>query len=109
LDLCNELLQLDPTLRGLDSEERYRRSIKLVELTLAEVNQCTANQTAELQDLLDKASAAVEAKVNRSRENEAAEGNLDLVAQLWQIRKKECKAAPLADSPLTLVLARMAQ
>ncbi len=109
LDLCNELLQLDPTLRGLDSAERYQRSVKLLDLTLAEVNKCTANQAPEVQDLLDKASAALDANVSHARENEAAEANLDLVAQLWQIRKKECKAAPPADSPLALVLARMAQ
>lgn len=109
LDLCNELLQLDPTVRGLDSEERYRRSVKLVELTLAEVNRCTANATAESQDLFGKAAEALAAKVRHGRENEAAEANVDLAAQLWQLRKKECKAAPPADSPLTLVLARMTQ
>jgi Tfp pilus assembly protein PilF len=109
LDLCNELLLLDPTVRGLDSAERYRRSVKLVELTLAEVNRCTASETPEVQELFDKAKTALEAKVKPARENETAEANLDLVAQLWQIRKKECKAAPAADSPLTLVLARMAQ
>jgi Tfp pilus assembly protein PilF len=109
LDLCNELLQLDPTVRGLNSEERYLRSVRLVELTLEEVHKCTANDAPELQDLFSKANAALEPKASRTRENEAAEANLDLVAQLWQVRKKECKAAPAADSPLTLVLARMAQ
>jgi tetratricopeptide (TPR) repeat protein len=109
LELCNELLLLDPTLRGLDAEERYRRSVKLVELTLAEVNKCTANNTPELQALFDKAAVAMETKVKPAHQNEAAEANLDLAAQLWQLRKKECKAVPAADSPLTLVLTRMAQ
>jgi Flp pilus assembly protein TadD len=109
LDLCNELLLLDPTIRGLDSGERYRRSVKLVELTLSEVNKCTANQTLELQGLFEKAAAAIAAKVKIARQNEAAEANLDLAVQLWQLRKKECKSKPAPDSPLTLVLARMAQ
>ena len=33
LDLCNNLLMLDPTVRGLGPAERFRRSLKLVELT----------------------------------------------------------------------------
>jgi hypothetical protein len=41
LDGCNELLTLDPTIRGLGPMERFRRSLKLIELTLDETMQCS--------------------------------------------------------------------
>jgi tetratricopeptide (TPR) repeat protein len=106
---CDELLLLDPTLRGIDSEERFRRSVRLVELTSEEVSQCAAqSQTPETQALLDKAASAGKPRLSILRQSEASEANLDLAEQLWQARKKECKA-PVEDSPLALVLARMAQ
>ncbi len=109
LDLANELLTLDPTLRGLGQEERFRRSVKLVELTGAEAGQCAGgNPAPDLQALLDTAEEAVNPRVSAARQSDAAESNLDLAEQLWAARK-ECKPPPPADSPLALVMARIAQ
>ena len=110
LDICNELLMLDPTTRGLGPVERFARSLKLVELTLGETSQCIGlNPSAELQGLLDEAAKALKAHVSAAHQSEVSEANLDLAEQLWQARKKECKSPPAADSPLALVLARLAQ
>jgi len=110
LDECNELLQLDPTMRGIRPDERYRRSVRLVQLTSAEVSECAAqSQAPETKQLLDNAGAALKARVNAAQQSEASETNLDLAEQLWQTRKKECKMPAPSDSPLALVLARMAQ
>jgi tetratricopeptide (TPR) repeat protein len=109
LELCNELLTLDPTLRGLGHEERFRRSLKLVELTEGESSQCAGpNPAPELQGLLDVAAKALKAHVSAARQSDASESNLDLAEQLWA-RRKECKPPPATDSPLALVLARIAQ
>jgi tetratricopeptide (TPR) repeat protein len=106
---CDELLLLDPTLRGIDSDERFRRSVRLVELTSEEVSQCAAQrQTPETQALLDQAASARKPRLSNVRQSEASEANLDLAEQLWQARKRECKG-PVADTPLALVLAKMAQ
>lgn len=110
LDLCNELLRLDPTLRGLGPAERFHRSLKLVELTLDETRQCAGqNPSTELQGLLDGAGKALKARVRAAHESEVSESDLDLAEQLWQARRKECKSPPAMESPLTLVLARLAQ
>ena len=110
LDVCNELLMLDPTIRGLRPAERFGRSLKLVELTVNEARQCIGpNPSPELQGLLDTAATALKAHVSAAHESEASESNLDLAEQLWQARKKECKSPPGVDSPLALVLARLAQ
>lgn len=110
LDVCNELLMLDPTTRGLGPAEHFRRSLKLVELALDETNECIGqNPSPELRELLDKAGKALKAHVSAARQSDASESNLDLAEQLWQVRKRECKQPPTAESPLALVLARLSQ
>jgi tetratricopeptide (TPR) repeat protein len=110
LDICNELLVLDPTTRGLSPVERFSRSLKLVEFTLGETSQCIGqNPSPHLRGLLDEAARALKAHVSAAHQTEVSESNLDLAEQLWQARKKECKSPPAADSPLALVLARLAQ
>jgi tetratricopeptide (TPR) repeat protein len=111
LEACSQLLELDPMLRGLSARERYSRSLKLVELTLGEVNQCQAQTPpADLQPLVEKASAALKASIPEARQNDASEANLDIAEQLWQMRKKEeCSAPADANRPLALVLARLTQ
>ena len=90
--------------------ERFSRSLKLVELTLGETSRCIGqNPSPELQGLLDEAAKALKAHVSAAHQSEVADSNLDLAEQLWQARKKECKSPPAADSPLALVLARLAQ
>jgi len=110
LDLASELLALDPSLRGLTPDERFQRSLKLVQLTLDDARQCAgANPSPDLQPLLEKADGALKAKINAAHQSEAAESDLDLAEQLWQARRKDCKLLPDANSPLALVLARLAQ
>ncbi len=91
LELCSQLLALDPTLRGLSPAERLNRSRKLVELAGEEVSKCVA---------------AGSLNQNAGR---VTESNLDLAEELWQARAKECKSQPLADDPLALVMARLAR
>jgi tetratricopeptide (TPR) repeat protein len=109
LDVCNELLMLDPTVRGLGPVERFHRSLKLLDLTLDETSQCTGrNPSPELRGLLGQAGKALKARVSAARQSEVSESNLDLAEHLWQARGKECKPSPATDSPLALVLARLA-
>jgi hypothetical protein len=110
LDLCDQLLQLDPTLRGLNADERWRRSVALVEFVQNDVGACLKpDSPPELQELATKADAAVKAHVNPAHESEASEANLDLAEQLWQVRKKDCQPPASSDSALALVLKRLAR
>jgi tetratricopeptide (TPR) repeat protein len=110
LDFSNELLRLDPTIRDLSAAERFRRSLKLVELTLDEIRSCIGpNPSQELRGLLDKVAKALAVHVGVAHKNEVSESNLDLAEQLWQARKKECKSPPDGNTPLALVLARLTQ
>jgi tetratricopeptide (TPR) repeat protein len=105
LDLCDELLTLDPTVRGLDPADRLSRSRKLLKLTVDDATQCAGqNPTAEMRVLLDAA-----AKNLKARGSATAESNLDLIEQLWQLRGEDCTQPPVKDSPLALVLGRLAR
>jgi tetratricopeptide (TPR) repeat protein len=110
LDVCTELLQLDPTLRGLGPAERFHRSLKLLDLTMTRTRPCLGpDSSPQLQEMLDQGRKALEARVSAAHQSEVAENNLDLAEQLWQAGRKECTPPPAADSPLALVLARLAQ
>jgi tetratricopeptide (TPR) repeat protein len=110
LEVCDELLMLDPTMRGLGPQERFQRSLKLVDLTLDQTKSCIGqNPSSQVQELLDRAGKTLAAHVSASRQSEASESNLDLAEQLWQVRRQECTPIPPADSALALVLARLAQ
>jgi Flp pilus assembly protein TadD len=110
LEVCTELLQLDPMLRGLTAEARFRRSLQLVQLTLNEINACgVRDSSADLKQLLDRANSSLTAKVAAARLSEVAEANLDIAEQVWLARKKECRTPPDPNGPLALVLARLTQ
>jgi type IV pilus assembly protein PilF len=91
LELCRELLALDPTLRGLNTAERLKRSRKLVELAGEQLSRCVA-------------AGSFNQKAGR-----VTESNVDLAEEIWQARAKECKSQPAADDPLALVMARLAR
>jgi Flp pilus assembly protein TadD len=110
LDLCNELLTLDPTLRGLDPADRLSRSRKLLELTVEDATQCAGqNPSAEMRVLLDDAAKTLKSGPYAGHQGAVAESNLDLAEQLWQFRGKDCTQPPLKNSPLALVLERLAR
>jgi tetratricopeptide (TPR) repeat protein len=56
LDLCNELLMLDPTMRGLGPLERFSGASSLSSLRPDQTSQCIGqNPSPQLQELLDQA------------------------------------------------------
>ncbi len=110
LDLCHELLQLDPTIRGLDSNERWRRSQTLVQLVDQDVSSCLREDSPpDLKEWEAKAAAVLKVPPKRHEPGETFETNVDLAEQLWQIRQKECQPKASEDSALALVLQRVAR
>jgi|SRR5581483_706266 len=107
LELCEQILSLDPTRRGLPVAERYRRSVKLVAAALDEAKSCLANSPdPAAQATLNAAARAIQAKAPESRQSAAVEPNLDLAEQLWRIREKQC---PAEAGALALVLSKIAR
>jgi cellulose synthase operon protein C len=113
LALAQQVIGLDPTQRGLGSEERYRRSVELLDLTLQAADSCLgADPAGGNQGTVDSARTALAAPRRRRSTgwHEAVEVNLDLAERLWGLRRSECPALPTAaEEPLALVLERVAQ
>jgi tetratricopeptide (TPR) repeat protein len=108
LKLCERILDLDPTRRGLDPVERFQRSLKLVELSLASLSECAASASSQPAELMDRAKKALKARIPHSER--ATEANLDLAEELWQARRSQCpQAVSPAEQPIAAVLARMSQ
>lgn len=109
INLCNQILTLDPTRRGLDQEERLRRSRALLQMTLDAALPCFGTTPSPSSaDLLDSARKSLQARAVPNRRDESAEASLDLAEKLWQARNAAC-SAPSANDPLALVMARAAR
>lgn len=101
LELCVQVLALDPMRRGIGPAEQRQRSRKLVELALEEARRCAgATPPQPLAELMEKAR----------KPRADIDANLDLAERLWQARHAECGAATSpADQALALVMAKLAQ
>ena len=104
------VIDLDPTRRGLSSEERYRRSVELLRLTLGVVQSCLSRAGAN-QVVVDSARVALGAVVRRPGERASGvDHNLDLAERLWELKQEQCPAPPVGEEePVSLVLERLAQ
>ena len=114
LKLCEQIVATDPTIRGLNSAERYRRSERLVEETLGVLEQCMASHgdaaTADsVRELLDSAHQSIARRQRPPFYADAAERNNSLAEQLWTTREKVCGAASGANEPLERVLSHISR
>jgi cytochrome c-type biogenesis protein CcmH/NrfG len=78
LELTSEILTLDPNMRGLNTAERYRRSVELVQRAAAISSNC------ELGPLTDEVHAAISARVRSKDYETATDKNINLAQQLWR-------------------------
>ena len=112
LALVRRVIELDPTQRGIGSEEEYRRSVELLGLTLEATDSCLTANAATSLGVVDSARAAVIARPYRStgRGHAAVEANIDLAERLWELRRAQCPAgSSAAEEPMALVLERLRQ
>jgi tetratricopeptide (TPR) repeat protein len=110
VELCEQILALDPTRRGLSPGDRYQRSLRLVGLALDQVNRCAPPADPAGQQQRDAADKVLKTKLPASRQSAAIESNLDLAEQLWTAHGRQCSSTPPAsEDALSLVLAKIAQ
>jgi tetratricopeptide (TPR) repeat protein len=97
LTLCSEVLALDPMRRGIGTDERLRRSAKMVKIASDALARCGV--------------PLPEIKTQRGLPPaEAMDENLRLAEDLWKTRERQCRQPASADEePLRLVLARISQ
>jgi tetratricopeptide (TPR) repeat protein len=111
LDLCDQVLELDPMRRGLSPEEQYRRSRTLVERVLDDLNRCLGGAASgPARELIKTAQDSLKKPVTPARRSTAFDANLLWADRLWEVRKSDCKQAMgTSEQSLALVLAMPAR
>lgn len=113
LQLAGMLAGLDPTPRGLSSEEKYRRSLRILGWAQEDLEKRIQTQGAEpnagQQALLERAENLMgEQPVQVT--NELSEGVLGLAERIWQTRLSAGGSATTPDEePLRLIFMKLAQ
>jgi thioredoxin-like negative regulator of GroEL len=111
LELLNTVTALDPTPRQLPTAEKYRRSLAILDLARASLEQCTTKDTGsrsgDVEQLLANADAAAKNRGVRVT-NELAEAALSLAEKIWHERLTACGAAGTNDEALRLIMEKLA-
>lgn len=113
VEVSSTLYALDPTARRLTSVEKYRRSLRILDLARSELEACiakhpTATSDNNAQQLLTSANDTVKEKAPAAITNELAEHVLGLAEEMFQSRGKLC-GAPDNDDLLGLIMQKVAQ
>jgi CIC family chloride channel protein len=108
LAFTEQVLAVDPAIRGLPASERYRRSRKLMESALGSLDQCLAGKISatpeDVRNLADDArKALLQHRAPRSF-IEGADANVERAAKLWQVRIRLCGAPADSESALALAI-----
>jgi len=107
-EICGKVLALDPTLAGVPSAERFRRSRELLQQVLGEVMLC-AKADAGNDDAVRAAQLALAGHRRPDSYSDAADANEATARLLWTERLKLCSASPAADAAVTLVMRKLAR
>jgi tetratricopeptide (TPR) repeat protein len=108
-EVCDEILGLDPTLRGLASTERFRRSETLVRLILARMDACEPDRSQWPNSVVEAATAARTVLSHKRAPRSfaaAADRNILEATTLWAECLKLC-GPPHPDDDIALILARV--
>lgn len=101
LQLCEDLLALDPVLPGLKAAQRYERSRRLLERLTQELQNCNLDP-----GLLQQARAA-QGRRRPPSLSDAAESNLTLAQRIWGARGNQCAASPASDAAIGHLMAAL--
>jgi tetratricopeptide (TPR) repeat protein len=109
LTLVSDVLSLDPTARGLSSQERYRRSRAVAGRALAALEGCLAGLQPQPEAAKDAAAKAAKSLASRRPRSldDAVDNNLNLADQLWTMKNDTCGADKETDPALERVLERV--
>ena len=94
LQTLNTVVEIDPTVRRLTSEEKYRRSMRILEMASMGLRQCISNHLVggsdEVGKVLTAADATTASKAPAHVTNEMAEGILNMAETVWRAQNRAC-------------------
>jgi chloride channel protein, CIC family len=113
LELAEQILALDPNLRGLNTSEKYARSRKLIEAILGSLDQCLATETnpspSSTTEIADTARKSLFHRGRPRSYGDATEANVALSEQLWKVRTDSCGPPKASDEILSILMARISK
>jgi hypothetical protein len=109
LQTLDTVAELDPTARQLTSAEKYSRSIRILDMARAALDQCADNHPAdEISQLLKSSEATIAGEEPAHVTNEIAEGVLSLAEKLWHAERTACGEKPGDLNALDLIMNKLA-
>lgn len=119
IELCNRIIALDPTRRGISLQERFRRSKALIERSLAIVETCRAPEGSAFvgplppvpPDLVPvvRGAEAMLAKRSRVAHDETVEENIQIAEEILAHIDSHCERVEPVDESFALIMAKLAQ
>ena len=113
LELVEQILALDPNLRGLNASEKYARSWKLMEAALGSLDQCVAAETnpgpQSTTEIADAARKSLQYRGRPRSFGDATEANIALSEQLWKVRIDSCGPPKASDETLGILMAQLSK
>jgi tetratricopeptide (TPR) repeat protein len=107
IQLAADVSALDPTLRRLTSVEKFKRAVRILELSLDTLKVCAQADSAAP---ISVAETLLATQIRGNPTNELAEERLSMAEQLWQARIKGCGASTsIEEEPLRLVIGKISQ
>jgi chloride channel protein, CIC family len=111
LRLVEQILVLDPNLRGLNASEKYARSRKLMEAALDSVSQCLSTQTnpipASTTEMVNVARKALQYRGRPRSFGDTTDANVALSEQLWKLRLDTCGSPEASEKMLEILMSRL--
>jgi tetratricopeptide (TPR) repeat protein len=112
LQILNTVVALDPEMRKLTSGEKYRRSIRILDMARTGLAQCVAKNPRAGADesarLMSAAAATISSRSPVHGTNEAAESVLAQAEAVWRARNEACNASSEDEDVLNLLMKKLA-
>lgn len=112
LQILNTVVALDPELRNLTSEEKYRRSIHILDMARTGLAECLAKNSRpdsdETTKLMADAAARISGRFPAHVTNEDAESVLALAEAVWRARNQACNTGSDEEDVLNLLMKKLA-
>jgi hypothetical protein len=113
LQLVEQVMALNPTLRGLQPADRFQRSRKLLEAAVGALERCLPASPAavpkQARSLADAARKTLLRRVRPRSYRDEVDSNITLAQQIWGERIDICGPAPPGEDPLSRVMAQLSQ
>lgn len=114
LDLADLLSSIDPTVRWVSAQEKFDRSLRIVQMASADLAQCITNHpqlaTDPATELVATAEKDLGAPKPKQPTNGMAESYLALAEQIWKTRTSLCGTNTADDEEaLRLIMEKLAK